>query len=359
MARKIYFTAGPTEIYFTLEGHLKKAMNDQVPSISHRGAQFKTIYKETSENIRSLLNLPDEYKILFTSSATEIWEHTVRNCVERESFHFVNGAFSKKFAQFSKNLGMEAGTQEFPGGSCPTPESWRIPESAELIGLALNESSTGVAFPVEYFKELRLAGEHAMIAVDGVSSIPVPTLDYSLVDIAYFSVQKCFGLPAGLGVWIVGPRTIEKATKLNENGKSRVTYRSLVDMIKKSEDNQTLETPNVLGIYLLGKVAEDMNRKGLDVIRRESKYKAAVLGQMIENLDWLSHFVEIPQHRSETVIAAKCSRPTSDIISQLMEKGFVIGGGYGEYKDQHLRFSNFPTHSKEQVEMLTDIVMML
>lgn len=355
MPRKIFFTPGPAELYFTVEGHLKNALREQIPSISHRGEQFKKIYQHTESGLRELLRLPDDYQIFFTSSATEIWEHLIRNCVESESYHLVNGAFSRRFCDFSGMLSRRNTSLISPDGSCAQPEEVH-PGGAELIGVTLNESSTGVGFPTSYLSDIRKDHSECLIAVDGVSSIPIPDLDYSNVDSAYFSVQKSFGLPAGLGVWIVGPRCFEKAELLNKSGRNLGTYRSLLELHKKGRDHQTIETPNVLNIYLLGKVIEDMLTKGLDMIRRESKYKMAVLHQQIEDTAWLSQFVENKNYRSETVIVAKCERPNQEVVEELHNQGFVIGQGYGKYKSEHLRFANFPTHSKEIFERLVDVL---
>ncbi len=356
MSKKIFFTPGPSELYFTVEGHIKTALKEQIPSLSHRSQHFKIIYKHTVDNIRQLLNLPPDYKIFFTASATEVWEQLIRNCVSSESHHLVNGAFSKKFWEFSGLMGKRNGMSESPDGSCMAPEDLNLSEHTELLGITLNESSTGVAFPLDHLQKIREQHPQVLIAIDGVSSLPIPELDFSLVDTAYFSVQKCFGLPAGLGVWVVGPRCIDKAIALDRRGELNVTHRSLLAMDKMGKDYQTIETPNILNIYLLDKVVEDMMMKGIDVIRRESRYKAAVVDQMIQNLDWLSHFVHEPTFRSETVIAAQCQRDTKDIIEKLNSRGFVIGSGYGPYKFKHLRISNFPTHSKELVEKFSDIV---
>ena len=42
------------------------------------------------------------------------------------------------------------------------------------------------------------------------------------------------------------------------------------------------------------------------------------------------------------------------VIEQLAKKGLIIGSGYGKYANEHIRIANFPTHSKEQIEMLAD-----
>ncbi|MEJ2006521.1 MAG: aminotransferase class V-fold PLP-dependent enzyme [Cyclobacteriaceae bacterium] len=93
---KIYFTPGPSQLYFTVQEHLRTAIRKDIPSISHRSKQFELIYQETAERLTSLLNIPAGYQILFTSSATEVWERIIMNLVGHESYHLINGAFSKR-----------------------------------------------------------------------------------------------------------------------------------------------------------------------------------------------------------------------------------------------------------------------
>ena len=352
--KKIYFTPGPSQLFYTVEEHVKQAMKDQIPSISHRGQQFKDIYEHTVNELKRLVNLPDNYHVVFTSSATEIWERIIQNCVEKRSFHLVNGAFSEKFYQTATELGIESTKVTGGEGDAVNIDDLDIPADTELIGLAHNETSTGVAQPLEDIYKLREQYPDALIAVDVVSSMPYVDLDFSKIDMAYFSVQKCFGLPAGLGVWLVNDRAIAKAKSLASNGKNIPKYRQLSAMIDQSHHFQTTSTPNVLNIYLLGKVAEDMNAKGLDMIRRETNYKAAVLYQCINDHPSLEVFIKNTKYQSKTTIVAKTKNTPQDTIKAFGKMGLVLGSGYGKYKEQHIRIANFPTHSNEQIELLVD-----
>ena len=99
--RKTYFTPGPAELFPTVERHYQEAFEQQLGSISHRSQKFRDIYRHTVEQLRTLMNIPETNGIFFTGSATEIWERLIQNTVEHESFHLVNGSFSKKFYDFS------------------------------------------------------------------------------------------------------------------------------------------------------------------------------------------------------------------------------------------------------------------
>ena len=351
--KQLFFTPGPSELYFTVENHIKKALSEQIPSISHRSSQFQSIFQEAEENLRTLLSLPDNYHVFFTGSASEIWERIIENLVAQHSYHYVNGAFSERFYQIAQELGRSAVAQTADEGRCAIVEVNKIPAETELIAITQNETSTGAAQPLEDIYKIRKAHPDKLIAVDAVSTLPYLALDYSQVDTVYFSVQKGFGLPAGLGIWLVNDRCIAKAESLAKQ-QSIGSYHSIPSLLSKAEKKQTPETPNVLGIYLLAKVAGDMLLKGIDVIRNETKFKAGMMYQMLSEHSNFSPFVKEAAHRSPTVIVAETVRPSSEIIQTLKESGLVIGSGYGQFKAKHIRIANFPTHSREQMMLLVD-----
>lgn len=352
--RNIYFTPGPAELYFTVEGHIKNALKEQVPSISHRSKTFQNIYQEAVSNLKEVLNVPDHYHVFFTGSATEIWERILQNCVEHKSHHYVNGAFSERFKATAEELGKKAEASVAEEGSCVAPDPAQISADTELIAFTLNETSTGASQPLEDIYAIQEAHPDKLIAVDAVSILPHSKIDYTRVDSVFFSVQKAFGLPAGLGVWIVSPRSIEKAQQLADKGLSIGSYHSLPSLLSKGEKNQTPETPNVLNIYLLAKVCADMLTKGMDKIRQETEYKAALMYHAIEQHTSLFPFVKDNAYRSKTVIVAETKAPSSEIIDALKKDSLIIGSGYGANKAKHIRIANFPTHSKEQFELLVD-----
>jgi phosphoserine aminotransferase len=331
---------------------LKKAIKVDICSISHRSAEFKKIYEFTIEQLKILLDLPDGYQIVFASSANEIWERLIQNLTSQNSHHFVNGAFSNKFLSFAHQYGRQSTSESVNDGA--DFKNWQIPPETELISLTLNETSIGYQITNDEIASVRHANPEKLIALDVVSAFPAIKIDTDLIDTAYFSVQKCFGLPSGLGVWIVNPKCIESAKKLND---SQVTgsYHQLTQMIEMGLKFQTAETPNTLGIYLLGKVAEDMLIRGKKSIINDTIYKSSILYSAIENSS-LSPFIENKEHRSKTVIVANAGPNTTKLLKDADSKGWVIGSGYGKHKENHIRIANFPTHSKEQIEQLCDFI---
>lgn len=353
--RSVYFTPGPSGLYYTVEHHIKHAIKTGITSISHRSKQFEEIFKEAENNLKELLRLPDNYQMVFTTSATEIWEKMADGLISTKSLHIVNGAFSNKFYSVVKNLNKETDIIESSWGDLPKLNT-NSTENYDLIGVTHNETSTGVRTPLNEIYSLKEQHPEAILAVDAVSSLPVVDFDYTKVDTVYASVQKAFGLPAGLGVWLINDKTEDIARKLNDQGIVRVTPHNIISLIEQARNYQTPSTPNILAIYLFSRVVEDMINRGIQQIRNDIVYKSAIMYNMLEQHDVLQPFVKDKILRSDTIIVIDSGSRTSDLLTYLSEHKLEAGDGYGKMKGIQIRIANFPTHSKEQFEMLVDLI---
>jgi phosphoserine aminotransferase len=352
--RRVYFTPGPSALYYTADHHIKYAIKHGITSISHRSRTFQDIFKEAESNLKILLSLPDNYQLVFTNSASEIWEKMTDALIINQSMHMVNGAFSKKFYSVAQNLGKHATIIDAPWGESP---DYKIKSNNyDLIGVTHNETSTGVKTPLEYMYSLRDRHPDSIIAIDAVSSLPVVKLDYTKVDTVYASVQKAFGLPAGLGIWLINDRAEEKARKMKEKGLLRDTFHNVLSLIDQARNYQTPSTPNILGIYLFSQIVKDMIDRGLKQIRSDSVYKSEIMYNMLDQHDILKPFVSKKFIRSETIIVVDSGVRTDDLIKYLSDHKMEVGNGYGKMKGKQVRIANFPTHSKEQFEMLVDLI---
>lgn len=347
--QKKYFTAGPAELYPRFEEYLREFTDKQLGSVSHRSGEFKKIYQFTDEQLRILLNIPEENAIMFTGSASEIWEKSLQSLVEFESFHLVNGSFSEKYYQYAQALQKQAIAMSKPPGEGFTYPEIEIPEYAELVCITQNETSTGVQMREADIHKLKRSHSSRLFSVDVVSSAPIPALDFKLLDSVFFSVQKNFGMPAGLGVWITNEKCLSKALELKEKGVNTGAHHDLPTLWKNARQFQNPSTPNVLGIFLLGKIAEDMNRTGIENIRKTNAQNARMLYSFFENRPGFSVSVKDPELRSRTVGVFNTEIPSADIIRQLKEKNLIIGAGYGAGKDSQIRISNFIANSPADI----------
>lgn len=355
--KQVYFTPGPAELYPTVYQHLQTAMDEQVGSISHRSQKFRDIYRFADEQLRTLLNIPATHGIFFTGSASEVWERILLNCVEHESFHLVNGSFSQKFYDYAQSLHKYAHLFQKPFGKGFDVAEIEVPEYAELIAITHNETSSGVQMRVADIHKLKRKYSKKLVCVDMVSSAPYPDLDFGLIDSAFFSVQKAFGLPAGLGVWIASEACLEKAERLQRYDSMNIgAHHNLPTLWKNYKTFETPATPNVLFIYLLGKIAEDFNRIGIETIRKETEEKARMLYKFVESSPAFAPFIEEERHRSQTVVVANTTKPSADVIAAVKKANMVLGSGYGKFKESQVRIANFPATSTEQVAALIDVL---
>lgn len=354
--KKIFFTPGPTQLFPTVKAHLKQALKNDICSISHRSKIFDEIFANTVRNLKKLLNIPDEFQVFFHGSATESMERIIENCVEQKSCHFVNGVFSDRFRQNAQELNKKTQVFKVDLGKIFDFDNCEIDKDAELICLTHSETSAGVMIELENIYKIKKKYPDKLIALDIVSSAPYASPDFNKLDAVFFSVQKGFGMPAGMGVLMVNQKCLNKARSLQKKGLSIGSYHNFLTMNEYALKSETPETPNVLGIYLLGKVCADMIAYGIDKIRKETEQKAELVYNFFENRKDYELLVKEKTARSKTVINIETPGGSSPIIQKLATKGFIIGSGYGVFKDAQIRIANFPTHNKKNLEALLKLI---
>lgn len=349
---KKYFTVGPTELSDGILNYYKEAVEKNLFSVSHRSSEFEEIYSRTVNSLKVLLGVPDNFYVFFLSSATECMERSIQNLVYKKSFHFINGWFARRYHDIALALGKEPDYVKSEFGKNFDYDNIAITEGIELICITHNETSTGTIFNIDKIIEIKQSKPNIIIAVDAVTSLPFYRFDYSHIDVLFFSVQKGFGLPPGLGVMLCRKNLIEKSISLSERGVCTGTYNSFVKLAANADKNQTTMTPNIPAIYLLGKVCDDLNNKGLDVIREETEKKANLMYNFFDKHSNIKPFVKDFDIRSKTTLVLKSKIDTEKMLSKLEYNDFVVSKGYADYKNRHIRIGNFPMHKYEDVSNL-------
>lgn len=353
---KFTVNPGPSQLSSQTEDDIRRAIEEGVLSLSHRSSQFTEISRHCVDSLRAYLSVPNDYRTFYFDSATQVWHSLAANVVEKHSFHFVNGAFSGKAHDAAKALGKSAVKNEVAWGEQNDFSRAAIPEGAELITACYNETSTGVCMQPEDVHELRAAHQEALLAIDVTSCAGAVPLTISDADIWYFSVQKCFGLPAGLAIAIVSPRAYERSVELTTRGTNLAGIWSWqrLEETMINDKFQTPHTPNVLNIYLLGKqCARFLEAGGVDAIHRQTLEKKSSIEEWVLRHPALSPFVHNVTHRSDTVFTV---RATPEFVTAARNKckdaGITLGAGYGKIKGDTFRIANFPAVTRE---MLLDV----
>lgn len=350
-----YLTPGPTQIHPVAEIAIKQAFEEQIVCQSHRGGIFADVYANTVRHVRAVMEAPDDWYVFFLGSATEAMERLTQNCVERTSAHLINGAFGEKFYDNAKKIVPNALAIETAWGESQNVHSEEIPNDVELISLVQNETSTGVWCPQENIETLRERFPKALIALDVVSAAPIAKLDYSKIDAAFFSVQKGFGLPSGLGVLLVSERCLEKSETLRANGISTGSFHSFDSLLKNAEKYSTPETPNILNIYTLGIVAESIVVNGLDTLRENTRTRAEKMYAYLQEDHSLEPFVKNPLLHSPTTVTVMAPHGAKHLIEHIQTVNKItVGDGYPPRKDEYIRIANFTMHTDEDFEKVIE-----
>ncbi|MFN3758371.1 MAG: aminotransferase class V-fold PLP-dependent enzyme [Algoriphagus aquaeductus] len=343
----ITFAPGPSKVYDALPRYMQDAYMQGILSANHRSGVFMNLYQETEQLMREKLHMPADYKLLFTSSATENWEIISQSVVEKASFHIYSGSFGKKWLEYAKHIIPATEALKIEANQSIDVPNLAIGEAFDLIAVTQNETANASQVPMSVLKELAEKYPEKMIAVDTTSSMGGIELDFSLADIWYASVQKCFGLPAGLGILIVSPKAIEKAKRKGEKGR----YNSLNFILENAAGYQTHYTPNVFGIYLLNRVLKDLEEiQQVDTRLRERMLK---LETAIAKSPKFRLLVDNEATRSTTVLAVSGSEELISSVKKAAEKeGMQLGSGYGPLKPTSFRIANFPAITDEEFDRL-------
>jgi phosphoserine aminotransferase len=328
----ITFYPGPSKVYPQVADYAADAVHQGIVSLNHRSAGFMDIVKETVRLLHEKLAIPADYHIALVSSATECWEIVAQSLTAVASLHPYNGAFGKKWAEYAYKIKPPVSLSD-----------------ADVLCIVQNETSNGTQVNMQTLAEFR-RDFSALIAVDAVSSMAGITFDWSLADVWFASVQKCFGLPAGLAVMVYSPAALKRAEEIGENAH----YNSLLFIHENFTKFQTPYTPNGLGIYMLMRVLQQI--PPISVVDALTKKRAQAWYTFFEQEMAASPFdilINDPATRSDTVIAVQGSEQDISLIKKAAQQaGITLGNGYGDWKTTTFRIANFPAITDDEIGTL-------
>ena len=352
----IVLAPGPTKVHPEMAQWLQDAVDEGAVWQSHRSPWFLELFEDVCNRMRDLLSIPDTHTILFMNSSNEAWERAMQCLTTNETFHTVGGEFAMRWHQYAGWLGRKAVewkyTHEFDGNFGEI----EVPDTAEAICITNNETSIGLWTPEDQIHQLARRYPDKMFMVDVVSSMPHCQLDWSLVDVAMWSIQKGFHCIAGLSVVVVSKRALERADKL-EKTQSIGSFHALNRVAGYAAQNMTAETPNVLAIYILRKAVMKYQSIGLDALRAGVRERAAAFYAALEDTSF-GCLVKEKAYRSPTLFAVSSgSLNANDLRAKwAKEKNIWTGACYGPLKEGNFRVGNFPMHTAEEHEAMLNAI---
>jgi phosphoserine aminotransferase len=347
----ISFYPGPSRVYDAIPKYVKDAHAQGILSMNHRSPEFMALMKKTVTLLKRKLNIPKNYTILFTSSATECWEIVAQSFITHKSFHLYNGAFGQKWFEYTHKLQPGATALPFGRETVLNPGKAVFEGIENIICITQNETSNGTQVSNAIIESIRKNNPDHLLAVDATSSMAGIKLNFKSADIWFASVQKCFGLPAGLALMVCSPRGLERARKIN----ATAHYNSVVFMANMMDKWQTSCTPNVLGIYLLMRVMETVKPISEIHALTVTRYKnwVSVLQQAS-----LTHLIKNTAVRSFTVLPILADEKILVRLKKTARaNGFLLGDGYGALKTSTVRIANFPALKETEVRALMKLLL--
>lgn len=287
------FYPGPSKVHPEALEYIQEAFEQGIVSINHRSERFEKLLEATFDVLHEKWNIPSNYNIYFVSSATEAWEIVIQSLVRAKSTHLYNGAFGKKWAHYASSI---AESIEFSLDQSLAEIGLQLgPIKGDTLCLVQSETSNGTGQQIRR-TDFQIT-EDTLIAVDATSSMGGIELSWNEADVWLASVQKCIGIPAGMGLLICSPKALARAKELN-----RAThYNDVLFLEENRRMFQTQMTPNVLGIYLVYRLTQQL--PSLSETHRATLAKMKVWTDFWDNETEFSYLIENPALRLPTVLA--------------------------------------------------------
>lgn len=255
-----------------------------VMEMSHRGKEFLSIYETAERDLRELLSVPSNYKILFMQGGA-LAENAIvpMNLAGRKAqpatIDFINtGSWSTKSIKEAKkygNVNVAASSESSKFSEIPSRDSWKLSKDPAYVHICTNETIDGVEF--HFVPDVAGDTNGAPLVADMSSNILSRTIDISKYGVIYGGAQKNIG-PAGLTIVIVRDDLI---------GHALPACPSAFDWKLVAENNSMYNTPPTYGIYIAGLVFQWLKRQGgVAAIEQANIRKAALLYDYLDTSDF-------------------------------------------------------------------------
>jgi len=326
MSRVFNFSAGPAMLP---EAVIKKASEEMldwrgegmsVMEMSHRGKAFMSIATKAEADLRTLMAIPDNYKVLFLQggASSQFGAIPLNLLGTKTTADYVNtGMWSKKAIAEAKRyceVNIVASSEDSGFSTVPDFSSWSLNPDAAYVHYTPNETIGGVEF--DYIPD---TGDVPLIA-DMSSTILSRPIDVSKFAMIYAGAQKNVG-PAGLTLVIIRDDLIGHAA---EQTPAMLNYKTHAD------NDSMYNTPPTYSWYLAGLVFEWLlEQGGLDAMAQINQSKSDKLYAAIDGSDFYANPVE-KRYRSwmNVPFTLKDAALDAAFLEQAAQKGLATLKGH-------------------------------
>ena len=259
-----------------------------VMEMSHRGTEFMSIMDAAQRDLRDLLAIPDNYKILFLQGGG-LGENAIvpMNLMGRRPdapVDFIHtGSWSGKSIKEAQkyatvNVAASAASNGFT--AIPARESWQLSKDAAYVHLCTNETIDGVEY--HFVPDVTEQTGGAPIVADMSSHILSRVIDVSAYGVIFGGAQKNIG-PAGLTLVIVREDLL---------GHALPVCPSAFDWKIVADNGSMYNTPPTYAIYIAGLVFQWLKRQGgVAAMEAQNMAKATLLYDYLDSTDFYENRV--------------------------------------------------------------------
>ena len=348
MSRVYNFSAGPAVLPEEVLQEAADEMLDyrgcgmSVMEMSHRSKVYDNIIKEAEADLRDLMNIPDNYKVLFLQGgASQQFAAIPMNLMKnKKAAYIVTGQWAKKAYQEAKMYGDAvevASSADKTFSYIPDCSDLDIPEDADYVYICENNTIYGTKF-----KELPNTKGHTLVA-DVSSCFLSEPVDVTKYGVIYGGVQKNVG-PAGVVIVIIREDLIRD--DVLPGTPTMLKYKTQADA------DSLYNTPPCYGIYICGKVFKWLKKMGgLEVMKQRNEEKAKILYDFLDQSKLFKGTV-VPKDRYLMNVPFVTGDADLDakFVKEATEAGFVNLKGHRTVGG--MRASIYNAMPKEGVEKL-------
>ncbi len=354
MEKRIYnFAAGPAVLP---EPVLKEAQENlwalpgvgmSILEISHRSKVFDKIINETKAELKSLLDINDDYELLFLQGGASLQFSMVPlNLMvkNKKADYIVTGSWSKKAVKEAKRVGtvnIAASTEEGNFKRIPKQEELKLDPEADYVHFTSNNT----IFGTQWHKEPEVG--NVPLVCDASSDILHKKIDVNKYALIYAGAQKNMG-PSGVTFVIIRKDMLERCS---DSLHTMLNYKIHV------ENNSLYNTPNTFGIYIIGLVAKWLKSLGgLDGMYKINKEKADILYNCIDESG--GFYKGHAEKDSRSLMNVTFNLATEELEKKLVSEATAAGfdGLKGHRSVGGLRASIYNAFPKKGVEDLVSFM---
>lgn len=350
-----FFLPGPTEVHPDVLAAQTRAM------MSHRGPESQAFMRDIQTDLRSVF-CTRRPVFISTSSATGLMEAAVRNAGGSRILSLTNGAFSERFADIGRACGFEVDTYAVEWGEAHDPE--RLREHLkngpyDAVTMAHSETSTGVLNDIEALAAVVHEVPDTLVLVDSVTGFGATEVrpDDWGVDFLLTGSQKAFALPPGLSFGVASERMMTRAAEAPRRG----YYFDLLFFQKNHDKDQSPTTPAISVLYALQVQLGRMLAEGME--QRWARHAAMAERSWAWVDDMRTRGVPLEvvapegsRSPSVTTVRLPEGMAGSDVTKQVVDRGWLVGGGYGKLKPTTIRIGHMGDHTMEELEGLLAVL---